>query len=128
MLYAFREALDMDFIKAFLIGGLICLIGQLLMDKTKLTPARILTGFVILGVILGGLGIYQHLVDFAGAGASVPLTGFGNTLAKGVKEAVDEKGFLGIFIGGIRSAAGGIAAAVFFGALVGLIFKPRNKS
>lgn len=118
----------MDFIKAFLIGGLICLIGQLLMDKTKLTPARILTGFVILGVILGGLGIYQHLVDFAGAGASVPLTGFGNTLAKGVKEAVDEKGFLGIFIGGIRSAAGGIAAAVFFGALVGLIFKPRNKS
>ena len=128
MLYAFREALDMDFIKAFLTGGLICLIGQLLMDKTKLTPARILTGFVILGVILGGLGIYQHLVDFAGAGASVPLTGFGNTLAKGVKEAVDEKGFLGIFIGGFRSAAGGIAAAVFFGALVGLIFKPRNKS
>lgn len=118
----------MDFIKAFLMGGLICLIGQLLMDKTKLTPARILTGFVILGVILGGLGIYQHLVDFAGAGASVPLTGFGNTLAKGVKEAVDEKGFLGIFIGGFRSAAGGIAAAVFFGALVGLIFKPRNKS
>lgn len=118
----------MDYIKAFLVGGLLCLIGQILIDKTKLTPARILVSFVVIGVILGGLGIYQHLVDFAGAGASVPLTGFGNTLAKGVREAVDESGFIGIFTGGLKAAAGGIAAAVFFGALVGLIFKPKDKS
>ena len=118
----------MDYIKAFLVGGAFCLIGQILIDKTKLTPARILVSFVVIGVFLGAVGIYKPIVDFAGAGATVPLTGFGYNLAKGVKEAVDEKGFLGIFIGGIRSAAGGIAAAVFFGALVGLIFKPRNKS
>lgn len=118
----------MDYIKAFLVGGALCMIGQLLIDKTKLTPARILVSFVVIGVILGGLGIYQHLVDFAGAGASVPLTGFGNTLAKGVKEAVDESGFIGIFTGGLKAAAGGISAAVIFGALVGLIFKPKDKS
>ena len=118
----------MDYLKAFLIGGLFCLIGQILIDKTKLSPARILVSYVVIGVILGGLGIYQYLVDFAGAGAAVPLTGFGNTLAKGVREAVDESGFLGIFTGGFKAAAGGIAAAVFFGALAGLIFKPRDKS
>ena len=118
----------MDYLKAFLIGGLFCLIGQILIDKTKLSPARILVSYVVIGVILGGLGIYQYLVDFAGAGASVPLTGFGNTLAKGVRKAVDESGFLGIFTGGFKAAAGGIAAAVFFGALAGLIFKPRDKS
>lgn len=118
----------MDYLKAFLIGGLFCLIGQILIDKTKLSPARILVSYVVIGVILGGLGIYQYLVDFAGAGASVPLTGFGNTLAKGVREAVDESGFLGIFTGGFKAAAGGIAAAVFFGTLAGLIFKPRDKS
>ena len=118
----------MDYLKAFLIGGLFCLIGQILIDKTKLSPARILVSYVVIGVILGGLGIYQYLVDFAGAGASVPLTGFGNTLAKGVRKAVDESGFLGIFTGGFKAAAGGIAAAVFFGALAGLIFKSRDKS
>ena len=128
MPYAFREEANMDYIKAFFVGGLFCLIGQILIDKTKLTPARILVSFVVIGVILGGLGMYQHLVDFAGAGASVPLTGFGNTLAKGVKEAVDESGFIGIFTGGLKAAAGGIAAAVFFGALVGLIFKPKDKT
>ena len=118
----------MDYLKAFLIGGLFCLIGQILIDKTRLSPARILVSYVVIGVILGGLGIYQYLVDFAGAGASVPLTGFGNTLAKGVREAVDESGFLGIFTGGFKAAAGGIAAAVFVGSMAGLIFKPRDKS
>ena len=118
----------LSFVKAFLVGGVICAVGELLVLKTQLTPARILVSYVVIGVILGGLGIYQYLVDFAGAGASVPLTGFGTTLAKGVREAVDESGFLGIFTGGFKAAAGGIAAAVFFGALAGLIFKPRDKS
>ena len=100
----------MDYVKAFLVGGLLCLIGQILIDKTKLTPARILVSYVVIGVLLGAVGVYQPLVEFAGAGASVPLTGFGNTLAKGVKEAVQEDGFLGIFTGGLKASAGGITA------------------
>lgn len=118
----------MDYLKAFAVGGLLCLIGQLLIDKTKLTPARILVGYVVTGVILGGIGIYPALLEFAGAGASVPLTGFGNTLAKGVRDAVDEQGFLGIFMGGLKSTAGGITAAVFAGLLAGFLFKARDKS
>lgn len=118
----------MEFLKAFAVGGAFCVIGQILIDKTKLTPARILVSFVVIGVILGGLGLYEPLSEFAGAGATVPLTGFGNLLAKGVKEAVDEKGFLGIFTGGLKSAAGGIAAAIFAGLIVSLIFKPKDKS
>ena len=117
----------MDYLKAFLVGGLLCLIGQLLIDKTKLTPARILVCYVVAGVILGALGLYEHLVDFAGAGARVGVTGFGNTLAKGVREAVDKKGGWGIFTGGLTATAGGIAAAVIFGWLAGLIFKPKDK-
>ena len=117
----------MQYLWAFLVGGAFCLIGQLLIDKTKLTPARILVCYVVVGVLLGGIGIYEKLVDFAGAGASVPLTGFGNTLAKGVREAIDEKGFVGIFTGGLTAAAGGITAAIVFGWLAGLIFKPKDK-
>ena len=118
----------MDYVKAFLVGGTLCLIGQVLIDKTKLTPARILTGYVVAGVLLGAIGIYEPLVEFAGAGASVPLTGFGYALAKGVREAVAEKGFFGIFIGGLRACAGGITAAIASGLLVSLLFKPRDKS
>ena len=118
----------MDFVKAFLIGGLFCLIGQVLIDKTKLTPARILVCYVVVGVFLGAVGVYKPIVDFAGAGATVPLTGFGNTLAKGVKEAVDRGGFLGIFTGGLTASAGGIAAAIFAGLLASLIFKAKDKS
>lgn len=117
----------MDYLKAFLVGGVLCLIGQLLIDKTRLTPARILVSYVVAGVLLGALGLYDKLVDFAGAGATVPLTGFGNTLAKGVRDAVDEKGALGILTGGLTATAGGIAAAVVFGWLAGLIFKPKDK-
>lgn len=117
----------MDCIKAFIIGGIFCLIGQLLIDITKLTPARILVGYVVTGVLLGALGIYKPIVSFAGAGATVPLTGFGYTLAKGVKEAVDSNGFLGIFTGGLKATAGGIATAVTAGLLVSLIFKPKDK-
>lgn len=117
----------MDYLKAFLVGGALCIIGQLLIDKTKLTPARILVAYVVIGVLLGAVGVYQKLVDFAGVGASVPLTGFGNLLAKGVKEGVQEKGFLGIFTGGLSATAGGIGAAVLFGWLAGLIFKPKDK-
>lgn len=118
----------MDYLKAFVIGGLFCLIGQILIDKTTLTPARILVGYVVAGVILGAVGPYQPLIDFAGAGASVPLTGFGATLAKGVKEAVNEKGPLGILTGGLKATAGGITAAIFFGLLAGILFKPKDKS
>lgn len=118
----------MEYLKAFAVGGAFCVIGQILIDKTKLTPARILVSFVVIGVILGGIGLYEPLVEFAGAGASVPLTGFGNLLAKGVREAVDEQGFLGIFTGGLKATAGGITAAVFAGLLVSLIFKPKDKS
>ena len=117
----------MDYLKAFVIGGAICMLGQVLIDLTRLTPARILVCYVVLGVILGGAGVYEKLVEFAGAGATVPLTGFGNTLAKGVREAVDEKGALGILTGGLTATAGGIAAAVVFGWLAGLIFKPKDK-
>ena len=117
----------MDYLKAFVVGGLLCVIGQILIDKTKLTPARILVSYVVAGVFLGAVGLYQHLINFAGAGATVPLTGFGSNLAKGVKEAVDEHGFLGIFTGGLTATAGGIAAAVVFGWLAGLIFKPKDK-
>lgn len=118
----------MDYLKAFLVGGLLCLAGQLLIDKTKLTPARILVSYVVLGVILGAVGVYEPIVEFAGAGATVPLTGFGNLLAKGVREAVTEDGFLGIFTGGLKAAAGGITAAVFAGLIAGLLFKPKDKS
>ena len=118
----------MDYIKAFLIGGALCLVTQILIDKTRLTPARILVGYVVLGVLLSAVGIYEPFAEFAGAGANVPLTGFGNTLAKGVKEAVNEQGLLGAFTGGLKATAGGIAAAVFAGLLASLIFKPRDKS
>ena len=118
----------MDYIKAFLIGGLLCLPGQILIEKTKLTPARILVGYVVIGVILGAVGVYKPLADFAGAGATVPLTGFGYSLAKGVKEAVDSQGFLGILTGGLKSCAAGIAAAIFAGLLASLFFRPRDKS
>ena len=118
----------MDYLKAFVIGGLFCLIGQILIDKTKLTPARILVSYVVMGVLLGAIGIYPKLVEFAGAGASVPLTGFGNTLAKGVKEAIAEDGFLGIFTGGLKATAGGITAAVFAGLLASILFKAKDKS
>lgn len=114
--------------KAFAVGGAICVIGQLLIDYTKLTPARILVSFVTLGVVLTALGLYQPLVDFAGGGATVPLTGFGYTLANGVKEAVAEKGILGAATGGITGAAGGITAAIVFGFLCALIAKPGDKS
>lgn len=118
----------MDYLKAFLVGGLFCLVGQVLIDKTNLTPARILVGYVVTGVILGAIGLYQPLIDFAGAGASVPLTGFGATLAKGVKDAVQEKGALGILTGGLRATAGGITAAIIFGLVAGIFFKPKDKS
>ena len=118
----------MEYLKAFVVGGLICVIGQLLIDHTKLTPARILVGFVVAGVILGAVGLYEPLVDFAGAGATVPLTGFGYNLAKGVQEAVQEQGPVGILIGGLKATAGGIAAAVFFSLLAALIFKPSDRS
>lgn len=118
----------MDYLKAFLIGGLFCLIGQVLIDKTPFTPARILVGYVVAGVALAGLGLYQPILDFAGAGASVPLTGFGATLVRGVKEAVDESGALGILTGGLKATAGGISAAILFGLLAGILFKPKDKS
>lgn len=116
-----------DLLKAFLVGGALCAIGQVLIDKTKLTPARILTGYVVTGVVLGALGIYEPLVRWAGAGATVPLLGFGNTLAQGVKTAVAKQGLLGVFTGGLTASAGGIAAAVCFALLMALIFKPREK-
>lgn len=118
----------MDIIKAFLFGGLLCVIGQILIDKTKLTPARILVSYVVAGVILGAVGIYGPFVELAGAGASVPLTGFGYLLAKGVKEAVNQDGFVGVISGGLKATAAGITVAIFAGLLVGLIFKARDKS
>lgn len=117
----------MEYLKAFVIGGILCMIGQIFIDKTKLTPARILVGFVVGGVILSALGFYEPLVEFAGAGATVPLSGFGHTLAKGVRAAVAEKGFLGAFTGGISAAAGGISAALIFGFIIALFFKPKDK-
>ena len=117
-----------EYVKAFAVGGALCVFGQLLIDYTKLTPARILTLYVVLGVVLGAVGVYQPLADWAGAGATVPLTGFGNLLARGVKKAVAESGLLGAFTGGFTAAAGGICAAVFFGLLVALLFKPGDKN
>lgn len=118
----------MDYLKAFLIGGSLCLIGQVLMDKTKLTPARILVSYVVIGVFLGAIGVYEPLAEFAGAGATVPLTGFGYSLAKGVKEAVAQDGFLGIFTGGLKATAGGITVAVTAGLLASFLFRAKDKS
>ena len=114
--------------KCFAVGGLLCVVGQLLIDYTKLTPARILTLYVVAGVVLGAVGLYQPLADWAGAGATVPLTGFGNTLAKGVKKAVAESGLLGAFTGGLTASAGGICAAVIFALLAALLSKPKDKN
>lgn len=111
-----------------MVGGLFCLVGQILIDRTKLTPARILVSYVVAGVFLSAVGLYKPLVDFAGCGATVPLTGFGNTLAQGVREAIDEKGFLGIFTGGLTATAGGIAGAIVAGLLASLLFRPKDKS
>ena len=118
----------MEYLKAFVAGGFLCLAGQILIDKTKLTPARILVAYVVAGVVLGGLQLYPKFVDFAGAGATVPLTGFGNALAKGVREAVDKDGFLGIFTGGLKAAAGGITTAITAGLAASLLFRPKDKS
>lgn len=118
----------MTYIKAFVVGGAFCAVGQILIDKTKLTPARILVGYVVSGVVLSGLGLYQPVIDFAGAGASVPLTGFGHLLAKGVREGLAESGLFGILSGGLTATAAGIAAAVIFSLIVALIFKPGDKS
>ena len=118
----------MEYLKAFVCGGVLCIIGQMLIDRTKLTPARILTGYVVAGVLLSALGLYEPLARWGGAGATVPLTGFGHLLAKGVKKAVAEKGVLGALTGGLTSAAGGITAAIFFGFLVALLFKAKPKS
>lgn len=124
----FLNSIDwMQYLWCFVIGGLICVVGQILIDKTKLTPARILVTFVTTGTVLGGLGIYKYLVDFAGAGATVPLTGFGYNLAKGAIEGVKEYGIVGAFTGGVKNAAGGIAAAIFFGYIASLISKPKMK-
>ena len=117
----------MDYVKAFLAGGLLCAVGQVLIDRTSLTPARILTTYVVAGVVLGGCGVYQYAVDWAGAGATVPLTGFGYALARGVKQAVAERGWLGAFTGGLTATAGGVAAAIFFGLLTALLFRARPK-
>ena len=117
----------MNFILSFLIGGLVCVIGQILIDKTNLTPARIMVGYVCFGVILGGFGIYQTFLSVAYSGATVPLIGFGNLLAKSTREAIDKSGFLGVFTGGLTSAAGGICAAIVFGYLSALLFKAKSK-
>ena len=117
----------MDYLWCFLCGGLLCAVGQVLIDLTKLTPARILSGYVVAGVILQALGVYQPLVDWAGAGATVPLTGFGYSLAKGVAKAVEEKGLLGVLTGGLTATAGGIAAAVVFALIMALLCRPKEK-
>ena len=117
----------MEYLNAFLCGGLLCAVGQILIDKTSLTPARILTGYVVVGVLLGALGLYEPLVEWGGAGATVPLTGFGYNLAKGVREAVAQQGWLGIFTGGLTASAGGIAAAVVFAVVMALLFRPGDK-
>ncbi len=118
----------MEYVKAFAVGGLICVLGQLLIDKTKLTPARILVAFVCLGVLLGALSLYAPLIEFAGAGASVPLIGFGHLLAEGAREGVAEHGVIGALTGGVTASAGGIAGAVFFGYLIALFCKPKSKT
>ena len=117
----------MDYIKAFVVGGILCAIGQILIDKTKLTPARILVIYVVSGVVLGTIGVYERIADFAGAGATVPLTGFGYLLSKGVMEAVSKDGFVGIFTGGMTATAGGITAAILFGYLAALFSKSSEK-
>ena len=116
----------MEYIKAFIVGGMFCVIGQILIDKTKLTPARILVSYVVSGVVLQLVGVYQKIVDFAGAGATVPLTGFGYTLCKGVKKAIEEDGFIGIFTGGCSAGAAGITAAIVFALLAAVVFKPKT--
>ena len=118
----------MEYLKAFFVGGLICMIGQILIDKTKLTPARILVSYVVIGVFLGAIGVYKPLVEFAGAGATVPLTGFGFNIAKGVKEAVQQDGFLGIFTGGLKATAGGITVAITAGLIASFLFKAKDKA
>lgn len=118
----------LPYLKAFVVGGLFCLLGQLLIDYTRLTPARILTAFVVAGLMLGALGLYEPLAEWAGAGATVPLTGFGNLLARGVREAVEKDGLLGAFTGGLSAASGGTAAAIVFGLLAALLFRPRDKN
>ena len=118
----------MDYINAFWVGGLICALTQILMDKTKMLPGRIMVLLVCSGAVLGAVGVYEPLMEYAGAGASVPLLGFGNTLWKGVKEAVEQEGFLGIFMGGFKASAVGISAALVFGYLASLVFKPKMKS
>ena len=118
----------LDLLKAFLIGGAFCAIGQLFIDYTKLTPARILTGYVVCGVVLSAVGLYKPLVEFAGAGATVPLTGFGHLLAEGIRKSISEDGFLGVFTGGMTAAAGGITAAILFGLIAALVFKQKDKS
>ena len=117
----------MEYLKAFLCGGVLCVIGQILIDKTTLTPAKILVTYVTAGVVLSGVGVYQYLADWGGAGASVPLTGFGHLLAKGVRKAVDMDGWLGVLTGGLTAAAGGVAAATFFAAVMASVFKPSAK-
>jgi len=117
-----------EYARAFLVGGLICAVGQVLIDYTKLTPARILVGFVVLGVVLGGVGVYQPLVEWAGGGASIPLTGWGNAIAQGTRDAIREKGLYGILSGGLGISAAGVAAAIFFGLLAGVVFKPKEKA
>ncbi len=117
----------MDYLNAFLLGGVLCVIGQLLIDKTNLTPARILVGYVVAGVILGGVGLYRYLADWGGAGAAVPLTGFGATLAKGVRTAVDRDGLLGVLTGGLTASSAGVTAAVVFALLIGVVFPARDK-
>lgn len=118
----------MEYLNAFICGGILCAIGQLLIDKTKLTPAKILVSYVVAGVILGGLGLYEYVKEWGGAGATVPLTGFGYNLSKGIREAVDQDGWVGIFTGGFTAAAGGVTAAIVFGYLCALLFKARDKS
>lgn len=117
----------MEYLKAFLVGGVLCAIGQVLIEFTKLTPARILVAYVVSGIFLGAIGIYKSLIDFAGAGASVPLTGFGYILSDGVKTAVNEKGLLGVITGGLTASSAGITAALLFGLIAGIVFKPGNK-
>lgn len=118
----------MDYLKAFVIGGLLCVVGQILIDKTKLTPARILVSYVVAGVLLTAVGLYEPFAEYAGAGATVPLTGFGYSLAKGVKDAVAKDGLIGVFTGGLKATAGGIAAAIVFGLIMSFLFKPKDKS
>ncbi len=117
----------MEYLNAFLCGGLLCAVGQIILDRTNLTPARILTGYVVAGVFLQAVGVYQYVVDWGGAGATVPLTGFGYSLAKGVARAVAEKGLLGVITGGLTATSGGIAAAVVFGLLIAILCRPKEK-